>query len=145
MPRLWDLKTGYEVAKLEADFRYGFSADLAAGGKQLAIGDEDGEVVVWEASVNRDDILAWHERLAEAAESEGRWAEVRHQLDEILRQREPTAKLLVRRGIALFSLGDVTAAEADLRQADQLGAPDGLADEFSMAQTRRARPGIPHE
>jgi WD40 repeat protein len=48
--RLWDLQTRYEIAKLEGDFNIGMSADVTEDGNQIAVGTENGKVILWDAT-----------------------------------------------------------------------------------------------
>jgi eukaryotic-like serine/threonine-protein kinase len=47
--RLWDLKTRYEILKLDGDFRYGFSAAVSADGNKIVVGTEAGQAILWDA------------------------------------------------------------------------------------------------
>ena len=48
--RLWDLKTGYEIAQLDGDFRCGLSADLSQDGSRIAIGTDSGQAILWDGA-----------------------------------------------------------------------------------------------
>jgi WD40 repeat protein len=113
----WEIVTGRQVLLLRGHSGRVITLASSSDGKYLASGGDDMTVRIWGTNENRDDVFAWHWRLAEDFRSAKRWAEATVDVNSLVELEPHNARVLNLRGTIYGESGKTDLAIADYSQA----------------------------
>jgi WD40 repeat protein len=129
--KLWDTTSGHETLTLK-DLSFVYSVAFSPDGLQLASADgpklfdaapqEASAQARLAAITSAEELLAWHQREAEASEREGQWFAVAFHLSRLIDAQPTEPQWYRRRSIAHAKLGQYDRALKDLAKASEAAA-----------------------